>query len=300
MNQNQPPSLSETPSNIAHWEFNNIQMGYTLSTFDQTHTTFSASNSKEAVRLHFGLKGDYAFTHQQLHQSFDLLGGHHNIMYSQGLDIEVRNKTLQIETFGVDFPKEVFLSLTQDDDDFLKQFTEDMLEGRSTLLSENWGTVDVSIQKVIDEIRQNAYTGRLQEIFLLAKSLELLVLCIDNYRQANVPPTYLKNRTDREKVVAARDYLNGRISNPPNLSNIAKAVGMNECKLKRGFKEMFHSTVFGYLTERRLQLAMQYLRDTQRTAAEIAYELGYSSPQHFSHQFRKKFGLTPNSVRKNP
>lgn len=274
-------------------------MGYALSTFDQTLSTFSAGNSKEAVRLHFGLKGDYAFTYRQLHRSFNLVGGHHNIMYSQGIDIEVRNKTLEIETFGVDFPKDLFLAFTQDGDDLLKRFTGDILEGHNALLSENWGTVDVAIQTVIDEIRHNTYAGKLQEIFLLAKCLELLVLCIDNYRQTNHPPTHLKSNTDRERVIAARDYLNERISDPPNLSDIAKTVGLSECKLKRGFKEMFRSTVFGYLTERRLNLAMQYLRDTRKTAAEISYDLGYSSPQHFSNQFRNKFGMPPNSVRKN-
>jgi AraC family transcriptional regulator, transcriptional activator of the genes for pyochelin and ferripyochelin receptors len=75
-------------------------------------------------------------------------------------------------------------------------------------------------------------------------------------------------------------------------------VGLNEYKLKRGFKEMFNTTVFGYLTEQRLQLAHQFLRDTQKTAAEISSDLGYATPQHFNNAFKKKFGVTPYSVRK--
>jgi AraC-like DNA-binding protein len=55
--------------------------------------------------------------------------------------------------------------------------------------------------------------------------------------------------------------------------------------------------VFGYLAEQRLQLAWQYLRDTQKTAAEISYELGYATPQHFNNAFKKKFGVTPYSAR---
>ena len=42
------------------------------------------------------------------------------------------------------------------------------------------------------------------------------------------------------------------------------------------------------------------LLDTRKTSAEIAYELGYSTPQHFNNAFKKKFGVTPNSVRINP
>ncbi len=208
---------------------------------------------------------------------------------------------MEIETFGVDFPKETFIEFTQQGDDLLNRFAEKILSGTSALLSEDWGAVTSPIQRVIDEIVRNPYSGELQNIFLLAKSLELLVVCVDHYQQtSNSRPVYLKRTSDQEKVIAARDFINARITSPPNLSEIAKAVGLNEFKLKRGFKEMFHSTVFGYLTERRLHLARHYLLDTSKTAAEIAMNLGYSSPQHFSHQFRKKFGVTPNSIRKNP
>jgi AraC family transcriptional regulator, transcriptional activator of the genes for pyochelin and ferripyochelin receptors len=60
---------------------------------------------------------------------------------------------------------------------------------------------------------------------------------------------------------------------------------------------MFQNTLFGYLTERRLHLASQYLQDTEETVAEIAHRMGYSSPQHFHTQFKKHFGLTPNEWR---
>jgi AraC family transcriptional activator of pyochelin receptor len=47
-----------------------------------------------------------------------------------------------------------------------------------------------------------------------------------------------------------------------------------------------------------LNLAHRYLLDTLKTAAEIGYELGYSTPQHFNNAFKKKFGTTPFSVKK--
>lgn len=300
MKQEYHQSEEMRKAKTTHWEFNNIRMGYTLSTFD-TSSRFSASNNKDSVRLHFGLKGDYSFSYKQLNRSFDLAGGHHNLMFSKGIDLEVQNKTLEIETFGIDFPKDIFIQFTKDGDDLLKEFTEAILCGKHTIFSKKWGTINVPIQKVIDEIMRNPYSGELQNIFLLSKSLELLVLCIDNYNKlSKTQPSYLKTKSDKEKVIAARDYINERLTSPPNLSEIALKVGLNEFKLKNGFKEMFHSTIFGYLTARRLNLAKQYLHDTQKTAAEIAFELGYSSPQHFNHQFRKNFGVTPNSIRNNP
>lgn len=285
---------------ISQWKCSGIEISHATSLF-HTFTTFPASNDKDLIRLHFGLKGDYRFTYQQLGKSFDLAGGHHNIMYSKGIDLEIENKTLEIETFGINFPKEVFLQFIHDSNDLLKRFADEVLKGNDVLLSPQWGTVDTKIHIVIDEIIQNPYSGQLQEVFLMAKSLELLVLCVDNYKTANsLPSKYIKNQMDKEKIIAARDFINERITSPPTLSEIAKHIGLNEFKLKNGFKEVFQSTVFGYLTERRLDLAKQWLTATEKTAAQIANDLGYSSPQHFNQQFRNKFGFTPNSIRNNP
>lgn len=283
-----------------NWEFNGIRMGYASSTFED-FSTHKASNDNEYVRLHFGLKGDYQFTYKQLDQSFDLAGGHHNLMYSKGIDLTIQNKTLEIETFGVDFPKEAFISFVNDGDPLLDQFVEQVINGNSSILSPAWGTIDTKIQQIIDEVLPNPYTGQLKKVFLLAKSLELLVLCVDNYKKLNQTLyRHIKTSADKEKIIAARDFINERMTSPPNLTEIAREVGLNEFKLKHGFKEVFHSTVFEYLTGRRLNHAKQILLDTEKTVAEISSELVYSSPQHFHKQFVTKFGKTPNSIRKNP
>lgn len=280
------------------WKFGNILMGYNHTKYQDLLGINKSSSNQELVRLHFGIRGDYSFKYGQLGRNFDLVGGHHNIMYSKGLDLEVCNKSLEIETLGVNFPKEIFLDFTQDGDELLKKFSEKVLNGESVLISEKWGSINSPIQNVIDEILINPYAGSLQNIFLLAKTLELLVLCVDNYKASQAKKfNYLKTSQDKEAIIAARDYINARLSSPPNLTEIAKAVGVNEFKLKYGFKEMFHTTIFSYLTEKRLNLAKQYLLDSDKTLSEIAADLGYSSTQHFHNQFKKKFDKTPKSFR---
>ncbi|MCB0686622.1 MAG: helix-turn-helix transcriptional regulator [Saprospiraceae bacterium] len=284
--------------NSQQWEVNGITLGYALSEFSKK-TLHQVGNENERVRLHFGLQGDYGFTYHQLNRSFDLAGGHHNLMYSKGIDLEIRNKTLVIETFGIDFPRELFINFTREGaDDLLKIFLEDIMAGKPVILSDPWGTIDINIQKIIDEIKLNPYEGSLKKIFLLAKALELLVLCIDHYHQIKKQTyTHIKTQHDKEKIIAARDFINSRITDPPNLTEVAHSVGLNEFKLKSGFKEMFHNTLFEYLTQRRLNIAGQSLLDTDKTVAEIAHDLGYSSPQHFHLQFRKHMGMTPNQWR---
>jgi AraC-like DNA-binding protein len=284
------------------WEFDGIRMGHAVSRFKEL-TQFAASGSgADVVRLHIGLKGNYSFQYRQQDTCFDLIGGHHNLMYSKDFDMVVHNRTLELETFGVQFPRELFLQFTQNANDQLQRFAQHIMEGKSIILSDQWGAVDPPIQQLVYQVIHNRYTGDLQKLFLLSKSIELLVLCAEscNLAAAGKGEVFIKSNADKEKLIAVRDLINDRIHCPPNLSEIARIVGLNEYKLKRGFKETFHTTVFGYLTEQRLLLARQYLCDTDKTAAEISFELGYSTPQHFNNAFKRRFGSTPDLIRKNP
>lgn len=280
------------------WKCDDIVLGYGISTFKEL-TSFSGSSQLDVVRMHFGMKGNYAFTYKQLDKTYDLIGGHHNIMYSKDFDITVYNKTLVLETFGIQFPSALFIQFTQNANDSLKRFAEAILNGKNVMLSEQWGAIDSPIQQVLQQIIHCKYNDDLKKLFLLSKSIELLILCADAYENTQ-KEMFIKSKADKEKLIAVRDLINERVQDPPNLSQIARMVGLNEYKLKRGFKEVFNNTVFGYLADQRLHLAHRYLQDTRKTAAEISIELGYATPQHFSNAFRKKFGITPASVRNNP
>jgi AraC family transcriptional regulator, transcriptional activator of the genes for pyochelin and ferripyochelin receptors len=280
------------------WEFDGIRMGHALSTFKELTSFTATGTSADVVRLHLGLKGNYSFHYRQLDTTFHLIGGHHNILYSKDFEMTVENRTLELETFGIQFPRETFLRFTQNANDLLRRFADQIINGDSAILSDQWGAIDPAMQQVIDQVIHNRYSGDLQNLFLLSKSIEILVLCAEACLLAtDKRETYVKTAADKERIIAARDFVNQRVTCPPSLTEIAAAVGLNEYKLKRGFKETFQTTVFGYLTAQRLLLAKRYLLDTDKTAAEIAYDLGYATPQHFNNAFRQHFGHTPDTIR---
>src|SRR5882762_7968756 len=116
------------------WEFDRIRMGHAVMKFHEFVSRPSSSNS-DLVRLHFGLRGNYSFAYRQLDRTYDLIGGHHNIMYSKDFDMVVENRTLELETFGVQFPRDLFIQFTQQGNDQLKRFSEEVLKGNSAMLS---------------------------------------------------------------------------------------------------------------------------------------------------------------------
>ncbi len=286
-------------SEMERWQCPDIEMGYAITRFTN-EGIFSRRNADDVVRIHLGLRGNYHFDFIPLGQSFDLIGGHVNILYSPSFEICVSNKTEVIETFGIQISRKRFLGFTQGASDFLKNFTNQILENQSTILSPVWGPVTVELERIITELKSTRYQDGLQELFLLSKAIEVLVLVVDSCDRSHENKLFIKKKADKEKILAARDLINENYIRPLSLSKIAREVELNEYKLKKGFKEIFGHTVFGYLREMRLNYSLQLLRNTDMTATEIGHRLGYSTPQHFHRQFKRKFGCTPSKARKNP
>ena len=283
-----------------HYSLEGLEMGHRSSTF-KSRSLHTANNNTEKVRFHFGLKGDYRFEYVQLGKKYDLIGGHHNIMYSQGITLHIENKSDLVETFGIDFSPWRFIALLQDINPLVNQFIDKIVNGQSAILSDRWGTVTATIQKTIFAMMHHPYQGRMAEIYLMSKVMELLVLCIDNYQKINRTHfAHIKSAVDQERIMLARDILADHLDNPLRLSELAKKVGLNEFKLKHGFKELFGTTPFRYLTQLRLDHAKFYLESGDLTIDQIATKLGYSSTPHFHQQFKRQYGVTPNSIRKAP
>ena len=292
-------NIDHIARNTSHnWDLGQIQISHQVIDY-HSYGRFTARNETEFVRLHFGLQGSYDFRFLQLNQSFSLSGHHNNIMYTRGLDLEIFNTSDRTETFGVNFTPDQFIGIGQHGNDVLKRFTEVVIEGKDSILSPVWRTNNFSIQRVIGEIIHCSYTNELRNLFLLSKSIELLVLQADLYEKRLDDP-FIKSKKDHRRLIEAKELLTVRIDNPPTIVELSQLIGINEYKLKKGFKEVFGTTVFGYVHQHRMERAKRLLLETDQPAKEIAYTIGYSSPQHFSNAFKKEFGVSPIYVRKNP
>ncbi|EHC3600479.1 helix-turn-helix domain-containing protein, partial [Salmonella enterica subsp. enterica serovar Enteritidis] len=73
--------------------------------------------------------------------------------------------------------------------------------------------------------------------------------------------------------------------------------GYSKWYLQRMFRAVMHQTLGDYIRQRRLLLAAEALRTTQRPIFDIAMDLGYVSQQTFSRVFRREFDRTPTAYR---
>ena len=101
----------------------------------------------------------------------------------------------------------------------------------------------------------------------------------------------------RDKMHHAKDLILSHYQDMPSLHDLAAMVGTNECTLKKAFKQEFGTTVFQYLFDYRMDLAIRYLLDTSLPIAEVGARLGYDYPSHFCTAFKRKYGMSPTEFR---
>ena len=52
-----------------------------------------------------------------------------------------------------------------------------------------------------------------------------------------------------------------------------------------------------YIQQKLMEVAKEKIHDTNKTVSEVAYELGFKYPQHFTRLFKQRTGITPNEFR---
>ena len=85
---------------------------------------------------------------------------------------------------------------------------------------------------------------------------------------------------------------------PPTISKLARRVGLNTTKLKKGFRYEFGTTIFAYSRRLRMLEAERLLRNTDMNVSEVAAVVGYSNPGAFSFAFKQELGFAPSLLKK--
>lgn len=152
------------------------------------------------------------------------------------------------------------------------------------------------LQRTLSDIGHCNMMGTYAEKYLEEKIQDCLSLMMNGIRgyHDELQPI---NLVLSGKVHDARTIIHTQYQSPPSLHELASLVGTNECTLKSTFKQKFGTTVFQYLFEYRMQLAVRYLLDSNQPIGDIGMALGYDYQSHFCTAFRRKFGISPSEFR---
>ncbi len=155
-------------------------------------------------------------------------------------------------------------------------------------------------QFMLQELMTTQLSGIYRKLFLESKALELILRAYGLHIEQNSSCTncrFLQFDYNKEKIQEARKILLYQLNNPPTIPDLAKTLGINQCYLKKGFKEMYNTTVYDFVQEQRMEMAKGMIRNSQFSLTEISESLGFSSAGSFSKAFKKMHGVNPSEMK---
>tara|TARA_A200000159_G_C7320237_1_gene338568 strand:+ start:884 stop:1792 length:909 start_codon:yes stop_codon:yes gene_type:complete len=136
---------------------------------------------------------------------------------------------------------------------------------------------------------------------LIASNLELLL----NYCSRFYDRQFLTRQTTHNNVLIKFDVLLSAYLTSdqpqrlglPSVSHFANQLHLSSNYFGDLIKKETGKSAREYIQSKLIEIAKEKVFDRNKSVSEIAYELGFKYPQHFSRLFKSKVGYSPNEFR---
>jgi AraC-like DNA-binding protein len=99
------------------------------------------------------------------------------------------------------------------------------------------------------------------------------------------------------RMLRARDTMDRAFAEPLDVPALARVAHVSPAHFSRQFRAVFGETPHRYLQRRRVERAMELLRETGRPVTDISLDVGFHSLGTFSRTFREIVGEPPSAYR---
>ena len=156
------------------------------------------------------------------------------------------------------------------------------------------------IKLALKQIEEMNFEPHFTRLYLIGKMYELFALYFSSptIEETDQNP-FISNENQVKKIKLIRNKLLENLTNPPSIKEICSEYSISEYLLKDGFRKLFNNTVYGYILDKKLEIAKIKLEEGNLKVKDIGYEIGYENPSHFITAFKKKYGITPKQFTKN-
>ncbi|SEH42390.1 helix-turn-helix transcriptional regulator [Chryseobacterium culicis] len=151
----------------------------------------------------------------------------------------------------------------------------------------------VEMHMIVKEMLGYTKKGIMQKLFIEAEIIKLLILIFEQFNEKNT----LKSFPKTPEII--RKFIDENYHRNIKAEEIAKYMGMNQNIIRKEFKAQYHTTIAHYISELRMLKAKKLIIHKEMMIKEIAIECGYEYLQNFTRAFKKKFGVSPESLRNN-
>ena len=124
-----------------------------------------------------------------------------------------------------------------------------------------------------------------------------LIACCRNALNEGMVPSFSSDAPPPAWLLATCRFMDENYRSPITLDQLADRADISKGYLCRAFKKQVSLSVVQYLTERRIQHAVQLLQETDGKILAIALDSGFGDLCHFNRVFKKQTGVSPSAYR---
>ncbi|MBE7173939.1 MAG: helix-turn-helix transcriptional regulator [Williamsia sp.] len=250
----------------------------------------------ENININFQTKGHLHTHFKGLRHDLDMQAGRHNLVYTpeKGEWHQIKAND-NLEMLHVSIDRDHFRNLIGTEGAWCNRVLRELEAERPFSGTHGTGCITGAMQQLIQGIRQQSPSAPMCNLLQQSRLLELLALQLAQFTaiEGESAAEWI-SRDDQDKLYWLKTYLDTCFLEELSLTQLARLSLLNEFKLKRGFRQLFGTTVFGYLRDLRMNHATRLLRDHKLQVEEVAGMLGYEHAHHFSAAFKKHFGSRPS------
>ncbi|MGL5276752.1 helix-turn-helix domain-containing protein [Myroides sp.] len=247
----------------------------------------------QTIEMHFTLKGKSTATSTNFNKDISFGAHSHNIIYANNMTGKMQWEANDFQLCEINLTPTFFKKFLPEDNHLFDAFRNTIEKGNSSLLHPNHLFINQQMYDIVHQIIKCERQGLFKKMFLEAKVIELLLLQLEQFNTDTTPKSTISKK-DIDKVYAVRDFILNNIDSTHSLADLAHQVGTNDFILKKGFKELFGTTVFSFWADQKMQHAKELLENKELNISEISDIIGYKNPRHFSSAFKKKYGVSPS------
>ncbi|MGI5894499.1 MAG: helix-turn-helix domain-containing protein [Candidatus Merdivicinus sp.] len=155
-------------------------------------------------------------------------------------------------------------------------------------------TYDPGMGEEVQECFDTSGESMAEKRALSVKIYEILIRILESARRHADRREDLASIRFREQ---AQQAISQAVYEQAGLAELAEKLHLSKYHFCRTFQQVFGKPPMQYLMEEKLQIAQYHLLYTEEPVAEIARQLGFSTPAYFSRCFKEKTGVSPGKFR---
>lgn len=153
---------------------------------------------------------------------------------------------------------------------------------------------DPLIYQIALALKRELESGELSsQLYVEAATMLLAAHLLRHYSTSQLSLQTDVGGLSRASLNQVIEYIDAHLTEDLSVSEIAASISMSQYHFTRLFKQSLGVAPYQYVIQRRVAFAKQLLASPNLSITQVSQQIGFYTPNQFSHFFRRHTGLSP-------